>query len=330
MYEIYDKDKGLSANLNNSPKLSYQALHPGNKQSVLLALAIIRETTIAPARSYFPTRSDLSGFLNLINIWWIISSSRYTPNVLGNVIIFCYKKTDFYRIFADWIEFWCASPSFKLTCQRQGRSQTDPIDERRFSQYRQMSGRRFLVSLRKILNSERILSCRSLIEENINFWEENIDSYAEECLDSNNDLFDERADEIMEAILDDDAGEVAATISGYVAKKLIKRSSCDLCNQALVSQEVDLENNSCLKMLSHGGLFVPSRQLVDFVCGCFAILNFLEKEIVLFGMPVAKVATYTLKRYGSFPHFSCNMHHDWNFKFALKIIVNTFFNNTKM
>ena len=24
---------------------------------------------------------------------------------------------DFYRIFADWIEFWCASPSFKLTCQ---------------------------------------------------------------------------------------------------------------------------------------------------------------------------------------------------------------------
>ena len=31
LYEIYDKDKGLSANLNNSPKLSYQALHPGNK-----------------------------------------------------------------------------------------------------------------------------------------------------------------------------------------------------------------------------------------------------------------------------------------------------------
>ena len=30
-WQIYDKDKGLSANLNNSPKLSYQALHPGNK-----------------------------------------------------------------------------------------------------------------------------------------------------------------------------------------------------------------------------------------------------------------------------------------------------------
>ena len=44
-------------------------------------------------------------------------------------------------------------------------------------------------------------------------------------------------------------------------------------------------------------------------------------------MPVAKVATYILKRYGSFPHFSCNMHHDWSFKFASKIVVNIFFNN---
>ena len=76
------------------------------------------------------------------------------------------------------------------------------------------------------MNSERILSCRSLIKENINFWEENIDSDAEESLDSINDLFDERADEIMEAVLDNDAEEVATTISGYVAKKLIKRSSC--------------------------------------------------------------------------------------------------------
>ena len=45
-----------------------------------------------------------------------------------------------------------------------GRFQSDPL-ERRFSQYRQMSGRRFLVSLQEVLNSERILACRSLIME---------------------------------------------------------------------------------------------------------------------------------------------------------------------
>ena len=101
LYDIYDKDKGLSVNLNEAPKLSYQALYPENdKQSVPLALAIIHETTIAAARSYFLTRSDLSGFLNLINIWWTISNSkqRYTPNVLRNAIIFVDKKTDFKRL----------------------------------------------------------------------------------------------------------------------------------------------------------------------------------------------------------------------------------------
>ena len=83
----------------------------------------------------------------------------------------------------------------------------------------------------------------------MNFWEENIDSEAEESLDSIDDLFDERADEIMEVVLDDDAREVATTISDYVAKKLIKRSSYDLCKQTLASQEVDLENDFYLKLL---------------------------------------------------------------------------------
>ena len=80
-----------------------------------------------------------------------------------------------------------------------------------------------------------------------------------------------------EAVLDDDAREVATTISGHLAKKLIKRSSCELCKQTLASQEVDLENDSYLKLLSCSGLFVPSRHLADFVCGCFAILDFPQK-----------------------------------------------------
>ena len=93
--------------------------------------------TIAAARSYFPIRSDIFGFLNLINIWWIISKSkqRYTPNVLGHAIILGDKKPDVYRIFAGWIELWCTSPSFRLTCQTKSAlvitlsAQADLIDE---------------------------------------------------------------------------------------------------------------------------------------------------------------------------------------------------------
>ena len=106
---------------------------------------------------------------------------------------------------------------------RTTRFQNNPI-ERRFLQYLQMSGGRFVVRLREVFNSERILSCRSLIKENYNFWEENIDSDAEESLDSINDLFDERADEIMEAVLDDDARDVATTMSDYVAKRFINEA----------------------------------------------------------------------------------------------------------
>ena len=51
LHNIYDKDKELKSNLRKPSKLSYLALHPGNnKQNLPLAL----ETTITPARSYFP------------------------------------------------------------------------------------------------------------------------------------------------------------------------------------------------------------------------------------------------------------------------------------
>ena len=44
------------------------------------------------------------------------------------------------------------------------RLQSDPI-EKRFSQYRRMSGGGFLVSLREVLTSERILACLSLMKK---------------------------------------------------------------------------------------------------------------------------------------------------------------------
>ena len=79
----------LKGNLRKAPKLSYQALHPGNnKQNVPLAIALFHETTIAAAKSYFPQREDLSSFLSTINMWWAIANSkmRFSPNPLSNAI----------------------------------------------------------------------------------------------------------------------------------------------------------------------------------------------------------------------------------------------------
>ena len=37
-----------------------------------------------------------------------------------------------------------------------------------------MSGGSFLISLREVRNTERILSCRSLIKNDINFWKDDL------------------------------------------------------------------------------------------------------------------------------------------------------------
>ena len=67
-------------------------------------------------------------------------------------------------------------------------------------------------------------------------------------------VLNEQATEIMEACLDPDSEEVSTTIAGYVAKKLAKRSKCNLCKQLLTANEMDLKENHYLKLLSRGSL----------------------------------------------------------------------------
>ena len=115
------------------------------------------------------------------------------------------------------------------------RLQSDPI-ERRFSQYRQMSGGRFLVSLREVRNTERILSCRSLIKNDINFWKEDLqqpERNEDESYEMIGEILRDGIEEILETVLDDDSSEVAITISRYIAKMLLKRSKCKDCEKKI-------------------------------------------------------------------------------------------------
>ena len=114
------------------------------------------------------------------------------------------------------------------------RLQSDPI-ERRFSQYRQMSGGRFLVSLREVPNTERIFTCRSLIKNDIDFWKEDLqqpERNEDESYEMIGEILRDRI-EISETVLDDDSSEVAITISRYIAKMLLKRSKCKDCEKKI-------------------------------------------------------------------------------------------------
>ena len=99
-----------------------------------------------------------------------------------------------------------------------------------------MSGGRFLVGLREATNNERILALKSLLKESISFWQENI------CPDSSKDLallyFNQNlkniSSEIESCCLDQNSTEVAAVVSGYIAKKMIKKTSCLNCRSCLI------------------------------------------------------------------------------------------------
>ena len=53
-------------------------------------------------------------------------------------------------------------------------------------------------------------------------------------------------DEISEIVLDDDSPEVTLTISGYIAKKVLKRSKCKDCEKKLIVHDQDLQNDQVL------------------------------------------------------------------------------------
>ena len=249
----------------------------------------------------------MSNFLKLISCWWTIANSRkkLTPNFLNNAVILNDEKIDFYKRLFDGIESWAqisdfcltkqTSKAFVITLRGQAmfmqelldegyefifthRFQSNPL-ENRFSQYRQMSGGRFLVSLQEVLSTERILTCQSLLKRNINFCEEYLEPVQKN--DKILNILAQHESEINKLFLSPDSKEVAYTISGYITNKLIKDFQCKLCSLIMVGNDSDkATDKEYFDLLSQGGLTVPSRQIVEFVCACFAILEYADQFIV--------------------------------------------------
>ena len=256
-------------------------MHPSDKkQNVNLALALFHETTIAACRCYFPQRHDMANFLQLFGAWWIISNSnvKFDANPLGNAVTAGDGKIEFLEKLASYVDEWRQSPNFCLTKQtshafvttlrshamlmrellNEGyqyvmtrRLQSDPI-ENRFSQYRQMSGGRFLVSLREVLTSERILACRSLLKEGIDIWSHKEEEDAEEVQNFLISL-EVHEDDIIDAYLSDETAEVSDLVSGYIARHILKKSKCEECKDIMIAKENDSLPKKYLREMSRGG-----------------------------------------------------------------------------
>ena len=361
LHKIHELDLNLQGHLKKAPKLTYGALHPGNrKQDVNLALSVFHETTIAATRSYFPDKVAMANFLELFSVWWILVNSKHrynSSNKLGNACVLGDGKTEFFRELADYLDMWGKGASnlclSKQTCSAlvktlraqaalidellnedgyifvmTGRLQSDPL-ERRFSQYRQMSGGRFLVSLCEVEHSEKILKCRSLIKAGIDI-EDDIFVKQTPDLESLLTKVAEYEAKIVEAALNDDSEEVATYIAGYVGKKLVKKS-CPDCDLKLKCTDPSFHKNHYFVCLSRNGLHVPSQSLTDFVISGFAILDVVEQVIMKHhGKVNAREAGFAvLMGYCQVVGISCENHIERNKEYAVKVIVNIFFNNKR-
>ena len=134
--------------------------------------------------------------------------------------------------------------------------------------------------------------------------------------------------EIQESVLNTDRHEVATTIAGYIAKQLANRSNCIICKEMFIANGNSIVNDKYLNLLSRGGLTVPSPNLADFVCCCFAVLDFvgdhIQKHQVI---NVSQVSNNILHQYAPCVDFICIDHVEWGFNFATKSSINIFFNN---
>ena len=84
-----------------------------------------------------------------------------------------------------------------------------------------MSGGQFLVGLREATNNEQILALKSFLKESIFFWQENIrpDSSKDIAMLYFNQSLKNISFKIESCCLDQNSNEVAAVVSGYIAKK---------------------------------------------------------------------------------------------------------------
>ena len=356
LHDVHDKDQLLiNTNLRKAPKVSYKTLHPGdNKQNVQLALNIFHESTSAAIASYFPENKSASAFLNLINIWWKIANAklRYNSNFrLGDAAVPGDRKPQFLRKFADWIQEWEANKNTQCLSSQTAsalvttlrftasliedlfqegytfvltaRFQSDPL-ERRFSRYRQMNGGRFLVALREVNSSERVLALTSLLKENVDITKEDLapDSHKDVDIKRFEEHLTDISEDIQSCMLSPYGIEVAAVIAGYIVHK----SKCQQCKMLSTATDAESAEYQYLKELSRGGMKIPTVGLCHHVAKSFALLDMCQQEIEQSHLPVRHASQILLKRNDLPVNFLCPAHisSTWGIN---KVVINVFWNN---
>ena len=207
---------------------------------------------------------------------------------------------------------------------------SDPL-ERRFGQYRQMSGGMFLVVLREAILSKKIIELKTLLKDDVdinNIMDSNVEH--DENIESLLHHVDISCYSDEMVTLSEDSREVAIYIAGYELKKLKERFG-DCCKGFLSSDSgADDPNVLYVQMLSRGGFTIRSTNLLNYVCAAFAILESVDDLISKSGLPVRKAAERVFIHFFlSFETFACTTHETIARKITNSTAVNIDFNNKR-
>ena len=252
-------------------------------------------------RITFPIELTCQTFLS----WYYVGRQKQTQEKIGIYFFEQCSKITLHKL-SDWVQSWAQISDFCLTKQTfkafvvtlraqtmlmqellgrgyeyifTRRLQRDAL-ENRFSLYRQMRGGTLFVIFCEVLNRERILTCQSLLKENINFWKEGLKTVQKNSNSILLDILAHNESEMHELSLSLDSKEVAYTISGYITKKTktIKRFQCEMCSLVMVDDDSDdAREKQYFDLLSREGLTNPFSQRA--VCLCLFCYTWLCRYI---------------------------------------------------
>ena len=173
-----------------------------------------------------------------------------------------------------------------------------------------MSGGKFLVSLREVVNSEKIILLKSLLMENVDFGAEDIIQHLQGM-----------ENDIQEPILSQESEEILIYITGYIIKKLLKRFSCNDC-KPILSEENVIEDKY-IKLSNRGGLLTPNSNVCFYSSKCFAILDVILDVLFKYTEnDTINCAEYFLDKYLPPINIWCSTHNSSGHKWLCRIVSN--------
>jgi len=225
-------------------------------------------------------------FLDELYNWlvkWEGMQQKVRHGRLSNETLFALKHT--VSTFTELIKYLFEELNVKYVLT--GKFQTDCL-EFRFSQYRQLSGANYHVSVQEIKESEKKLKIISMLHVlSASRGKISIQDFllkSDEVTDTGTSDVSAVVTQFLPALDLCDDSELSQSetqplvfVAGYVGQKVVNKLSCDLCKREVITEndmQCDLTDNyQYLSAISRGGLKWPTDFLVEVVTQVFIVFR---------------------------------------------------------